>query len=91
MGSSPEMVTPEGSHQKRYAELKESVRVLRAQVRGTHVASTTNDASGPVEGLDDGTLLEAINPQESFTMQHLRLQFKMELQVTKHMVRSWTN
>jgi hypothetical protein len=71
--------TLEGS-QKRYAELKESVRVLRAQVRGTksRVASATDTttASGPSMGLD-----AEIDPQESFTVQHLRLQFKIELQV----------
>jgi len=89
------MITPEGSL-KRYTELKESVRVLRAQVRGcrltspgggTHVASTvgptTDDASGPVMGLEDGTTLVEVDPQESFTVQHMRVQFKIELQVTE--------
>ena len=104
------MVAPasEGGLSRRYEELKESVRALRAQVRnGNALSSSSRTASAvvgsiaPAAAADAGCASTATScsravtprlnvggvdphigaPDESFSMQHLRLQFHIEMQV----------
>lgn len=103
------MVAPASEGQsRRYEELKESVRALRARVRnGNALSSNSSTASAAVGSIAPTALADAgcastgtsfshavtprLNfggvdprigaPDESFSMQHLRLQLHIEMQV----------